>query len=100
MSRFNRNKPKPLKDLLKNFLEEYPHKERLKRGMVLSIWDKAVGEAISEKTEKIYFKEGRHIIHVKDPAWRHEIHMQRYQIKTKLNREVDDEIVKEVVVRS
>ena len=100
MSRFSRNKPKPLSELLKHFLEEYPHKDKLKRGMILSIWAKAVGEAIAEKTEKIYFKNGKLVIHVKDPAWRHEIHMQRYQIRQKLNREVEDEIVEEIVVRS
>lgn len=100
MSRFSRNKPKPLKDLLTSFLKEYPHKEKLKRGMILAIWEKTVGKAIAEQTEKMYFKNGKLIIHVKDAAWRHEIHMQRYQIMTKLNREVDDEIVKELIVRS
>lgn len=100
MSRFNQNKPKPLKELLKNFLKEYPHRDKLKRGMILSIWSNAVGEAIAEKTENIYFKDGKLIIHVKDPAWRHEIHMQRFQIMKKLNREVDDKIIKEIVVRS
>ena len=100
MSRFNRNKPKPLKDLLKKFLEQYPHKEPLKRGMVLSVWPETVGEAIAEQTEKLHFKDGRLIIHVRDPAWRHEIHMQRYQLKNKLNSEVGDDVIKEIVVRS
>lgn len=100
MSRFSSNKPKALKDLLKNFLDDYPHKERLKRGMVLSIWSKSVGKKIDEKTDNIYFKNGKLIIHVKDPAWRHEIHMQRFQIQKRLNREVGDKIVKEIVVRA
>lgn len=100
MARFSRNKPKALKDLLKNFLDDYPHKNKLKRGMILSIWSKSVGEKIAEKTDNIYFRDGKLIIHVKDPAWRHEIHMQRFQIQKKLNREVDDKIVKEIVVRS
>ncbi|MFH5831291.1 DUF721 domain-containing protein [Halalkalibaculum sp. DA3122] len=100
MARFSRNKPKALKDLLKNFLDDYPHKNKLKRGMILSIWSKSVGEKIAEKTDNIYFKDGKLIIHVKDPAWRHEIHMQRFQIQKKLNREVGDKIVKEIVVRS
>ena len=100
MSRFNRNKPKALKDLLKDFLDDYPHKNKLKRGMILSIWDRAVGERIAEKTDSIYFRDGKLILHVKDPAWRHEIHMQRFQIQKKLNREVDDKIIKEIVVRS
>lgn len=100
MSRFSRNKPRPLKELLKSFLKEYPHKDKLKRGMILSIWSKAVGEQIAEKTDRIYFKDGKLIVHVKDPAWRQEIHMQRFQIMKKLNREVDDKIIKEIIVRT
>lgn len=100
MSRFSRNKPKSMKELLKGFLDDYPHKEKLKRGMILSIWSRAVGHKIDEKTDNIYFRDGKLIIHVKDPAWRHEIHMQRYQIQKKLNREVDDKIVKEIIVKA
>lgn len=100
MSRFDRRRPKSLKDLLKNFLDNYPHKDKLKRGMILSIWSKTVGKAISEKTENIYFKNGKLILHVKDPVWRHEIHMQRYQIQKRLNKEVDDKIIKDIIVRS
>lgn len=88
-----------MKDLLTSFLKGYPHKDQLKRGMILSIWPKTVGQAIDEQTEKLYFKNGKLIVHVKDPAWRHEIHIQRYQITKKLNREVDDKIVKEIIVR-
>ncbi|MDZ7689660.1 MAG: DUF721 domain-containing protein [Balneolaceae bacterium] len=100
MSRFRSNKPKPLKDLLKNFLDDYEHKDKLKRGMILSIWSKTVGEKINEKTDNLYFKNGKLIVHVQDPAWRHEIHMQRFQIQKRLNKQVGDKIIKEIVVRS
>lgn len=100
MSRFQSNKPKSLKDLLSDFLESYPHKDKLKRGMVLSIWAETVGPAIAEQTERLYFKNGKLFVHVKNGVWRHEIHMKRYNIAQKLNEEVGDEIVKEIVVKS
>lgn len=100
MGRFKSNKPKPLKDALKDFLDDYPHRKRLKRGMILSLWEQTVGERIAEQTENIHFEYGNLIVHVKNPAWRQEIHMKRFSITKKLNDQVDEKIIKEIVVRS
>lgn len=100
MSRFGSNKPKPLKDLLSDFIKKYPHKRELKQGMILSIWPRMVGKAIDEQTEDLQFKNGKLIVYVKNPAWRHEIHMKRFSIAKKLNEEVGDKIIDEIIVRS
>lgn len=100
MARFRSNKPKPLKDALKDFLDHYPHRKRLKRGMILSLWNQTVGERIAEQTENIHFEHGNLIVHVKNPAWRQEIHMKRFSIAKKLNDKVDEKIIREIVVRS
>ncbi len=100
MSRFRSNKPKLLKEALKDFLDDYPHRKRLKRGMILSLWEQTVGEKIAEQTENIHFEHGNLVIHVKNPAWRQEIHMKRFSIAKKLNEKVEEQIIKEIVVRS
>lgn len=100
MARFRSNKPKPLKDALKDFLDNYPHRKRLKRGMILSLWEQTVGERIAEQTKNVHFERGNLIIHVKNPAWRQEIHMKRFSIAKKLNEKVEEELIKEIVVRS
>ncbi len=100
MGRYRSNSPKPLKDALKDFLDDYPHRKRLKRGMILSIWEQTVGERIADETENIHFEHGNLVVHVKNPAWRHEIHMKRFSIAKKLNDRVEEKIIKEIVVRS
>lgn len=100
MGRYKSNTPKPLKDALKDFLDNYPHSKRLKRGMILSLWEETVGERIADETENIHFEHGNLVIHVKNPAWRQEIHMKRFSIAKKLNDKVDEQIIKEIVVRS
>lgn len=100
MARYRSNKPKLLKEALKDFLDDYPHRKRLKRGMILSIWRQTVGERIAEETENIHFEHGNLIVHVKNPAWRQEIHMKRFSIAKRLNDKVDEKIIKEIVVRS
>jgi len=100
MARFNTNVPKPLKELVKDFLDDVPHRKRLKRGMVLSLWNQTVGEAIAEQTDHIRFADDKLIINVHNPAWRQEIHMKRFSIAKKLNEQVGEKIVREIVVRS
>jgi len=100
MGYYNSNTPKALKELLKDFIDDYPHRKELKRGMVLSLWSRVVGQKIAEQTEHVHFEGNRLIVHVKNPIWRHEIHMNRFSIASKLNKEVKEKIVKEIVVRS
>ena len=100
MARYRSNKPKPLKDALKDLLDDYPHRKRLKRGMILSLLEQTVGKRIADETENIHFEHGNLIVHVKNPAWRQEIHMKRFSIAKKLNEKVEEEIIREIVVRS
>lgn len=100
MSRFRTNPPKPLKELVKNYLDDVPYRKRLKRGMILSLWDETVGESISEQAENVHFEHNNLVIHVHNAAWRHEIHMKRYSIAKKLNDQVGEDIIKEIIVRS
>ncbi len=81
-------------------MDDYPHRKRLKRGMILSLWERTVGERIAEQAENVHFERGNLIVHVKNPAWRQEIHMKRFSIAKKLNDKVDEQIIKEIVVRS
>lgn len=95
-----RNSPKPLGDLLKDFIETYPRRRELKRGMVLSVWPEIVGNSISKECSNVKFDGDRLIVTIKNPGWRHEVHMQRYSIMTRLNKEVDEDIVKEIIIRA
>lgn len=100
MGRFNSNTPKSLKELVKDYLDNVPYRKRLKRGMILSLWSETVGPSIAEQAENVHFEHGKLVLNVKNPAWRHEIHMKRFSIAKKLNDQVGEKIVKEIVVRS
>ncbi len=100
MARFRSDPPKPLREVLTDFLDSVPHRKRLKRGMILSLWPETVGAAIAEQSRNVHFEHGNLIVHVKNPAWRNEIHMKRYSIAKKLNDKVGEKVIKEIVVRS
>ncbi len=97
---FYRKQPRPLKDLVDDFIEDYPYRVALKRGMVLALWPEVIGEAIREQVRDMKFRGSRLIVHVPDPSWRHEIHMQRHQIATKLNAAVKEEIIRDIMIKS
>ncbi len=100
MAYFNTNPPKPLTDLVKDYLDDVPYRKRLKRGMVLSLWAETVGNKIHTETDNVHFEHGNLVIHVKNSSWRHEIHMKRFSIAKKLNDKVGEKVIKEIVVRS
>lgn len=99
MAYFNTNKPKPLSELVKGFLDDVPYKKKLKRAMVVSFWAETVGSQINAETENVHFEHGNLVVHVKNSAWRHEIHMKRFSIAKRLNDKVGGNIVKEIIVR-
>ncbi len=95
-----RKQPRPINQLLDDFIESYPHRVAMKRGMVLSLWSEKIGTAIREQVKDLKFHGSRLIVHVPDPSWRHEIHMQRHQIAKTLNRAVKEEIIRDIVVKA
>lgn len=92
--------PRALGDIIDDFIESYPYKKEMKRGMILSRFPEAVGKIMAGKVSKIYFKGDRLLVHVPNPGWRHEMHMQRYKIRKSLNEIVKQEIIEEIRVLS
>lgn len=93
------NKPQALDSLLKEYLKGLPKRKELRRGLVLHFWPEVVGERVADITKELYFERDRLIVRVPGEAWRHELHMSRFMIKTKLNKKAGSDIVKEIVIR-
>ena len=87
-------------DALKTYIDKFPHRRQLKRGMILSLWPEVVGASISLQCKDLYFKGSTLFVHVTAPAWRHELHMQRFAIMKRLNAEVKEDIISEIIVKS
>lgn len=92
--------PKPIKDVLQKFLDTYPHKRRLRQGMVISVWPKIVGNKIADQTQDLHFEGNNLVCKVSNQVWRHEIHANRFQIAKRLNDEVKSQVVGQLIVRA
>jgi predicted nucleic acid-binding Zn ribbon protein len=93
------NNPKSLDSILMDFMKRIPQRAEMKRGLVLHFWPEVVGDQVNKITREVYFERDRLIVKVINDAWRHELHMNRYSIKKKLNLKVGSEVVKDVIVR-
>lgn len=92
--------PKPLSDSLRKYLDKFPHKKKLRQGMVLSVWKEVVGERISAQITDVHFESGKLVMKVSNQVWRHEIHANRFSIAKRLNAKVNAQIVGDIIVRS
>ena len=92
--------PKPISDSLQKYLDKFPHKKKLRQGMVLAVWNEVVGERISSQVKDVHFEGDRLVVKVTNQVWRHEIHANRFGIAKRLNTRVKSQVVGEIIVRS
>jgi predicted nucleic acid-binding Zn ribbon protein len=94
-------RPKSIGSIVQEFVDTYTDRQGILRGMVLSTWREVLGSTITDQIQKLSFdKQHRLVLHVGNASWRHEIHMQREQIKHMLNQRVGDSIINEIIVRA
>ncbi len=93
------DEPRSLASAMKSWMDSLPNQKDLKKGMILSLFPKVAGKRLAEQVKKVAFRGDVLVLTVPDSTWKHEIHMQRYALCQKLNKEVEAEIIKEIVVR-
>lgn len=95
-----RRKPQALGDLIEDFIESVPNRKSMKRGMIRAFWREEVGDSIADQTDDMWFKGDLMFVRIKNPAWRHEVHMQRFVIAQRLNKRVKEEIIQDIIIKS
>lgn len=93
-----RKTPKPLSDLISDYVQEFPQKRALKRGLVLAELNNVVGPVIAEQIQRSWFRGDALCIKVNSQSWRQELHMQRYAIMKKLNSLAKEDLISEIVI--
>ena len=87
---------KKVSNVLDNILNNYGFTKKILETKVLYIWNKIVGESISQHTKAINIRYGKLLVEVDDPMWSYELTFHKNQIIKKLNEELKSEVVKEI----
>ncbi len=84
---------------LNSLLSQYGLDVKIKQYKVLEIWNTAVGEQIAKATNPEKIERGVLTVRVEKSVWRNELSYLKKEIIEKLNKLLQEEVVKEIIFR-
>ena len=93
------NRPQPLGEIMQELIDEMGLKPRIDGARVVEAWAFVAGTKINSLTQKAWFRSGKLYVKISSATWRHELHLRRREWLRRLNKELGEEIVEEIVFR-
>jgi predicted nucleic acid-binding Zn ribbon protein len=91
--------PQPLGDILQQIIDRMGLREQLDAVRAVETWAHIAGPKINATTERVWVKERKLFVQLRSAAWRQQLHLQRRDWLKKLNAELEDAVVDEIVFR-
>jgi hypothetical protein len=84
--------------LVDSVFESLGYGNKIKEMEVVGAWKEIIGVSVANKTEKIFFNNGKLYVKLNSPVVKNELMMLKEGIKLALNKKVKAEIVKEIII--
>ena len=94
-----RTKAQPIGVLLDNLFKSPDVARKIAEGSLPHIWREVTGEVVAASTRQVRFMRGTLYIHVSSSILRNELMMQREALVRSINKKLEMELVKSVVVQ-
>ncbi|MCL2597988.1 MAG: DUF721 domain-containing protein [Paludibacter sp.] len=94
-----RNKTVPLSEILVQVLHEQHLEIPLLEKRIIEGWTEVMGKTISAYTTDIYLKNRTLYLQISSSVLRHELFLQRQQIKEKMNEFAKQQYIKEIILK-
>lgn len=94
-----RTKAQPIGVLLDNLFKSPDVARKIAEGSLPYIWREVTGEVVAASTRQVRFVRGTLYIHVSSSILRNELMMQREALVRSINKKLEMELVKSVVVQ-
>jgi len=91
--------PRALGSVLRDVVRSLGIESKLGEGRVIVAWDEIVGPRISQEVTQARVRGTRLIVKIASPVWRNELHLNRNSWCRRLNEELGDELISEIVFR-
>ncbi len=91
--------PKLISNAITSVIQQLGIGGKLKELEVLEVWPKIVGEQIAKVTTAERIERGKLFIHVTRATWRNELVYLKKTLITKINTEMNREIVQDIIFR-
>jgi len=82
---------------LENFLKTAGLEKGVTQQQALLIWNDVVGDAVGRNTKPESVEHGVIKVKVSNPTWRQELQFKKKEIIEKLNKELDQNIIKDIL---
>ncbi len=86
-----------LKAAIDEMLRTYELKNKYSETYLVAFWEKLVGRSIASRTGRLYVKEGTLYVEIISAPLRQELVLAKTKLIELLNREMGEEVVREVV---
>lgn len=93
-------RPAAIADLLAEIFQDKPAGKRLKEGKIWLVWERSVGEQIAARARPAAFRDGTLTISVDNAPWMQQLTYLKEEIITRLNKNIGDEMVKEIYLKA
>lgn len=91
--------PQSLGDVLQRVIDRMGLRTRINEARIIETWAALAGPQINGVTDSVWMKGNTLFVKVTSAAWRQELHMRRREWRRRLNEELDEELINEVVFR-
>ncbi len=88
-----------LGNVLGGVIDKMGLRPKINAARIVETWAIMAGPQINNVTSNVWFRHGRLFVQLTSAAWRHELHMQRYTWQQRLNDQLGDVLVDEIVFR-
>lgn len=88
-----------LQDAMQDMLKEYRLKPQFDETRVKMLWEKIMGKTIATYTSNIAVRKNVLHLTILSAPLKHELSFAKEKIKTRLNEEMGEEYIKDVVIR-
>jgi len=82
---------------LENFLKTSGLEKGVTQQQAIIIWNDIVGDAVGKNTEPESVEHGIITVKVSNPTWRQELQFKKKEIIGKLNKELEQNIIKDIL---
>jgi len=94
-----RTEAQPIGEILNQFLKINQIENQVFEEKIAEIWQASLGDEITLATERIFLQNGYLFVELKSPSLKSELMMKRSIIAKTLNKELGEEVIKQVVIK-
>lgn len=91
--------PQSLGEVLQSVIDRLGLRQRIDEARVVETWAALAGPQINGVTSSVWMKGATLFVKVRSAAWRQELHLRRREWRRRLNEELGQELVEDVVFR-